>query len=108
LHREIKTLRKALQLSDRFVRTLADRTSQPTPQELTAEIRSEVRLGDVSVPMGRSGGRYSFDWDHRFFREDIGEGLSYIVTLAKRANIRMPTAEAIVNWYRGATIKTVY
>lgn len=108
LHREIKTLRRALRLSDQFVRTLADRTSQPTPQELTAEIRSEVKLSDVAVPMGRSGGRHSFDWDHRFFREDIGEGLSYIVTLAKRAKIPMPTAEAIVDWYTSATIKTGY
>lgn len=39
--------------------------------------------------------------DHRFFAEDIGEGLATILADADAAGVAMPTASAIVGWYRG-------
>ena len=39
------------------------------------------------------------DRRHRFFREDIGEGLAYILDIASHAGVEMPAAQAIYNWY---------
>ena len=99
LHNELARLRDRLRLPVEFVRTLADRSLPPTPARLTHEIRSERGLTSIQVPLcnGPSGLRLNFN--HRFFREDIGEGLQYIVSAAKQAGASMPVSDRIRRWY---------
>jgi hypothetical protein len=100
LHREVARLRDALRLPVRFVRTLVDAAAPPSPAQVTHDIRSERRLADVMLPVVPNGPhRGQLDHTHRFFREDIGEGLSYMLSIAHRTGVEMPTAKAIHNWY---------
>ncbi|UVK35719.1 NAD/NADP octopine/nopaline dehydrogenase family protein (plasmid) [Mesorhizobium sp. AR10] len=99
LHKELAALRDAANLSRKFIRTLVDRRPTPSPSELTREIRDERRLSEVRLPCILDGEGTALDRSHRFFREDIGEGLSYIVELARNRGVAMPNCEAIVRWY---------
>jgi opine dehydrogenase len=105
LHQEVASLRRALRLPVRFVRTLVDGAAPPSPAQVTHDIRSEHRLAEIMLPVVRkSPHRLQLDRTHRFFREDIGEGLSYILSIAHRARVEMPTAKAIHRWYMRGSV----
>lgn len=97
LHAELKRLRGALGIRPEFVRTLADR--RLTPAMLTREITSEQDLAEIMLPLRSTGSGRQLDDRHRFFREDIGEGLRYIVAMASRTGVPMPTGTSICRWY---------
>ena len=68
--------------------TLVDAAAPPSPAQVTNDIRSEQRLAEIMLPVvltGTDGTR--LDHTHRFFREDIGEGLSYILSIARRTGV---------------------
>jgi hypothetical protein len=101
LHGELANLRDALGIPARFVSTLTDGVAPPSALEVTRDIRSEHRLAEVMVP-GRIGSNgVELDQTHRFLREDIGEGLSYILSIAEKNGVEMPMAKAIHRWYLG-------
>jgi hypothetical protein len=101
LHQEVARLRDTLHLPVRFVRTLADDCQPFSPAALTRQIRAVRELDEIKIPMRRRpGNTLTMDQTHRFFREDIGEGLAYILAIALKANVAMPTAQAIYRWYK--------
>ena len=99
LHREFASLRTALDLPKKFMRTLVDHKVSRAPAEVTHEIRSEFRLSEILLPLRMVRNRWEFDRRHRFFQEDIGEGLSHIIGVAKGRGVRLPIMEAIHGWY---------
>lgn len=98
LHYEFSHLRSALGLPAKFMRTLVDR-GPISPSDVTQQIRAEHRLDEVMLPLLHIRGISQLDTDHRFFCEDIGEGLAYILRCARSIGITMTTAEAIHRWY---------
>jgi hypothetical protein len=101
MHRELRALRERLGLPTALVKTLADRRPEPKPAGLTAVIRSERALRAVRLPMRGANGQRRLDHKHRFFQEDIGEGLAFIVEIAGKRGVEMPTCRAICSWYAG-------
>lgn len=104
LHGELAGLRDARGLSRRHLRTLTDATRPWTPAALTRITREATALREVRLPLcpvEQGGGMSRWNTDHRFFAEDIGEGLATILADADAAGVAMPTASAIVGWYRG-------
>lgn len=99
LHDELARLRDALGLSRQFVSTLADRDPRPTAGEITAMLRGETRIADLEVPYRIADGIWMLNSGHRFFREDIGEGLRYMVELSRGVGVPMPAAAKITEWY---------
>lgn len=95
LHHEVAALRDRLRLPRAFVRTLADRMPPLSAGDVTREIRRQRQLREILLPM--RGGR--LDRSHRFFLEDIGHGLAYLLERGRDAGVNMPTAEAIERWY---------
>jgi len=99
LHRELARLRDALCLPGRFVRTLADGPAPPVAAQITHDLRSERSMAYVRVPVCTGAGGMQLDFAHRFFQEDIGEGLRYILSMARRAGVSMPVSKTIHAWY---------
>jgi hypothetical protein len=99
LHREFASLRTALGLPKKFMRTLVDHKVARSPAEITHEIRSELRLSEILLPLRMVRNRWQLDRMHRFFQEDIGEGLSHILGVARETDVHLPTMEAIHSWY---------
>lgn len=103
LHGELARLRDARGLPRRHLRTLADATRPWTPAALTRITREATALREVRLPLGpveEGSGMSRWNTAHRFFAEDIGEGLATILADADAAGVAMPTASAIVRWYR--------
>jgi hypothetical protein len=103
LHGELARLRDARGLPRSHLRTLADAARPWTPAALTRATRAATTLRTVRLPLsaaGPSGRAPVWNVAHRFFAEDIGEGLATILADAEAAGVAMPTAAAIVQWYR--------
>ena len=100
LHSEVAQLRAALRLPRKYVDTLADHRPSLSLAEITQSIRSEPRLARILFPVRMWRNRLELDYRHRFFREDIGEGLAYMVSIAHKAGVEMPMASTIHAWYR--------
>lgn len=101
LHRELAGLRESLQLPKRFLKTLVDRRVVQTPSQVTHDIVSETCLHEIRMPVCQTRRGLSLDRRHRFFREDIGQGLAHILDIARQAGVSMPVAAAIHRWYCG-------
>lgn len=99
LHGEVARLRDELRLPRRYLRTLADQPRPRAPSEITRLHRTQACLAELQVPVRQGSRGRSLDRRHRFFREDIGEGLAYILDIASHAGVEMPAAQAIYNWY---------
>jgi hypothetical protein len=99
LHAEMHALRTVLRVPVRLAPTLLDRRPVPGARQLTMELRRQRSLHELLVPTLPAMDRYSLDRGHRFFREDIGEGLSSIVSTAEAHGVEMPLAARIVSWY---------
>lgn len=100
LHGEVAQLREALRLPRKYVDTLADGRTLPSLGEITQSIRSEPRLARIVFPVRMWRNRLKLDHRHRFFREDIGEGLAYMLSIAHSTGVQMPMASTIHAWYR--------
>ncbi|MDJ0629991.1 MAG: NAD/NADP octopine/nopaline dehydrogenase family protein [Rhodobacter sp.] len=98
LHGELTKVRDRMGISDRFVTTLLDRPQSPQPREITREIRAETVLGKIPAPVLGPAGAARLDGAHRFFRDDIAEGLPAITALARRTGIRTPMMDKIIAW----------
>ncbi len=104
LHGELARLRDARGLPRSHLRTLADAARPWTPAALTRFTREATALRAVRLPLSpveEGIGMSRWEIAHRFFAEDIGEGLATILADADAAGVAMPTASAIVQWYRG-------
>lgn len=99
LHKETKAVRVGLGLERRFHRTLWDGTVRHTPRSLTRVHRSALALAELTLPVRHTPLGAQLDYRHRFFEEDIGEGLTYMVAMGERAGIAMPRAREICDWY---------
>lgn len=104
LHADVARLRDVMHLPKKYLRTLADVANPSSPSELTILHRAQTCLAELMVPLCRRNQRVMVDREHRFCREDIGEGLGYILEVAGRAGVAMPTARAIFDWYRSAEV----
>jgi opine dehydrogenase len=101
MHRELAGLRESLRLPKRFLKTLVDRQVVQTPRQVTHDIVSETCLHEIRVPIRQTRRGLALDRRHRFFREDIGQGLAHILDIARQAGVSMPLAAAIHRWYCG-------
>jgi len=99
LHGEFARLRGVLGLPKKFMRTLVDDQETPSSAQVTRDIRSEFRLSEILLPLRMVRNRWQFDLRHRFFQEDLGEGLNHILRVAKERGVRLRTMEAIQDWY---------
>lgn len=95
LHRELAELRDALGLSARWLATLVDRSGPPSPRQVTREILAARTIRSIPLPVRVTSRGAQLDRAHRFFREDIGEGLRYIRGVARRNDVRLPMTEQI-------------
>jgi opine dehydrogenase len=105
LHAEVARLRDALHLPRKYLRTLADAKPPLSPSELTAVHQAQACLAELLVPLLQDADEVVVDRQHRFCQEDIGEGLGYILEIADRAGVVMPTSRAIFDWYRVAEME---
>lgn len=103
LHAEVARLRDALHLPAKFLQTLVDRRNPHSASDVTREIRAEKSLAKISFPLRARTSGFTLDLGHRFFREDVGEGLAYVLGIAQQAGVNMPTAGAIHTWYQHLT-----
>lgn len=99
LHSELARLRDALRLPAEFVHTMADAPTPPSPSQTTCDIRAARSLAGIRLPLSIGAQGYGWNLQHRFFREDIGEGLAGILEIARSAGVAMPTAQAIEHWH---------
>ena len=99
LHADVALLRDALRLPKIYLRTLADQRDV-RPAAITKLHRGLVgAMAELQLPVHRDARGATLDREHRFFREDIGEGLGYMLHLAGEAGVVMPTAQAVFRWY---------
>lgn len=99
MHAEVARLRDALGLPRSFLHTLVDRRPMNTPSEITGQMQGAESLADIRLPLTAGPSGPALNLDHRYMREDIGEGLSYMLAIADRAEISMPTVQAVRAWY---------
>lgn len=99
LHRELAELRDALRLSEKWLSTLVDRAGPPSARQVTREILAARTLRSIPLPVRETSRGAELDRTHRFFREDIGEGLKYILDAAKERGVHLPMTEKICSWY---------
>jgi hypothetical protein len=100
LHAELATLRDALGLAASCLSTLVD-GARPSPRRVTRAILAARPLRAISLPIRLTARGPELDRRHRFFDEDIGEGLAHIHRVARRCGLHLPTTEAICRWYAG-------
>ncbi|MDB4308223.1 NAD/NADP octopine/nopaline dehydrogenase family protein [Gammaproteobacteria bacterium] len=99
LHTELSQLRDRLALDKRYISTYMDRDTVPGPQTITAEIRRQAPLAHVRIPVVGDSEALELDFSHRFFAEDIGEGIRQILKIADASAIRLPALQAVAAWY---------
>lgn len=99
LHRELAELRDALGLSASWLLTLIDRFGPPAPGQVTGEIRAARPLRSIRLPVRETLRGPELDRTHRFFCEDIGEGLAHIRRVARQLGLHLPMTETIYRWY---------
>lgn len=99
LHGELARLRDARGLPRRYLRTLRDGSSPMTADALTRATREARTLARVRLPLLETPEGPVWDVTHRFFREDIGEGLETILAIATETGVSMPVATSIRDWY---------
>lgn len=102
LHSELALLRGSLGLSPLWLPTLIDRSTRPSPAQITHETRSAGALRSIAFPVRETAYGVRLDWAHRFFQEDIGEGLMHIRRAARACCLRLAVTEEICRWYGSA------
>ena len=101
MHAELAHLRNRLHLPRRFIATLADRKPLLTSRALTEETRAEKTLHRVRFP-SLVEGPIRFDPSHRFLREDIGESLRRMLSVASTSGVKMDQCAQVFDWHRSA------
>jgi len=64
-------------------------------EEMTNKLRTIEAFSNIKVPLVSFEDGYEFDISSRYFQEDIGHDLAYIIEIAKKHNIDMPTINKV-------------
>jgi hypothetical protein len=98
LDSDIQAICKSLPLDLGGVQPIADHYGERTCAGLTARIRTLPALQGIRAPMSREGIRWQPDFAHRFFQEDMLQGLVTYRGIAEMTAAPTPAIDAILHW----------
>ena len=99
LHGELVEIRNRLTLQTASISTLLDRSPKPDARQITRETSTPEQLHFLPIPVKTVGDTMQWDIGHRFFTEDIGEGLVAISRTGAHAGVETPATDAIIAWH---------
>lgn len=68
------------------------------PRTMLSVLRTNRAYADIVAPMQPCAGGYEIDRESRAFHEDVAFGLSLLVEMARRLELRLPHIEEIFDW----------
>jgi hypothetical protein len=77
------------------IRSLKEHYGVIDPREMTKKMQSIEAFKGIKAPLKNDSNRYVFDTDSRYFQEDIGHDLAYILKIADAEGVAAPVVHSV-------------
>ena len=99
LFKELTEIRNSLGMKVEFFEP-ATGSGNLDPKVITQKVKQARTLAGITLPHSLHENEIQIDFMHRFFREDIGQGLAYISMISAKSSVKTPNINSIVEWYQ--------
>ena len=105
---EMMNICRSLPIDLSGVLSIQEYYESSTPQKLTKKFHSIPSFQPLLLPMIKTDKGYIPDFTSRYYTEDIPHGVCIIKALALIADVKTPTIDLILDWYRHVTGKEYF